>query len=338
MYKRQVPTKDLPVVRALAGAEVRDQHELVRAERRLVRERRGDWLKVVGVWDRIARFVQDPKNEAILLDNCEKAKRSLSRTMNVSIIADMANHAVDVSRAEFEARTSALLLQTEMLMDKVLEDAEKQHGLTKGQIEVLLTGGSSKMPMVRQMVEAKMGRPATQHGNPELLVTIGSAYWAHLLGGGTVTKVDPTPEGPQRKTVAVTQGGITDIASYAVGVEVLRPDSQGQYARYNAVVVPSGARYGEVFDKEFRVAEDGVTEIHIVLYKGDSGNLDECEQLMAFTITGLPPGRAKGLPVKVSLGYDNSGILRGKAIDVKTSREAEIVVDRSKAAFSQTAA
>jgi molecular chaperone DnaK (HSP70) len=52
---------------------------------------------------------------------------------------------------------------------------------------------------------------------------------------------------------------------------------------------------------------------------------------MTFTISGLPSGRRKGAPVKVTLGYDSSGILRGKAVDVMTGREAEIVVDRSKA-------
>jgi molecular chaperone DnaK (HSP70) len=276
---------------------------------------------------------QDPKNEAGLLDNCEKAKRHLSKTNSVSIVADLANHAVEVSRSEFEARTSPLLLQTEMLLDKVLEDAQKQHSIGITDIDVLLTGGSSKMPMVRQMIQAKIGKPPLQHGNPELLVTIGAAYWAYLLEGGIITRPIPDQNGvPQPTPIVVKPGGITDISAYDVGIEVLRPDNQGRLAPFNLVLLATGARYGETKDREFRVAEDGVTEVHIVLYKGDSTDISQCEQLMTFTISGLPSGRPKGAPVKVTLGYDSSGILRGKAVDVLTGREVEIVVDRTKAA------
>jgi molecular chaperone DnaK len=279
----------------------------------------------------------DPKNEAALMDSCEKAKRQLSRTASVSILADLAGHSVDVTQAEFEERTSSLLLQTEMLLDKVLEDAEKQHGVTRDRIEILLAGGSTRMPMVRRMIEAKLGRPPLQRGNPELLVAIGAAYWAHLFQGAAVTRPVASPSGEiVASPVVVKPGGLTDIATYAVGVEVLRP-AGGQMKSFNSVVVPSGARYGEVFDKEFRVAEDGVTEINIILYKGESDDLALCEPLMTFMISGLPAGRPKGVPVKVSLGYDQSGILRGKAVDIGSGRDVDIVVDRGKAASAPAA-
>ncbi len=109
-----------------------------------------------------------------------------------------------------------------------------------------------------------------------------------------------------------------------------RFDAAGQVARYNSVVLPKDANYGKVFEKEFRTSADNMTEIPIALYKGDSADLGQCEPLMTFTITGLPPGRAKGQPVRVKLAYDKSGILRGTATDVGTNREVEIVVDRSK--------
>ncbi len=276
----------------------------------------------------------DPNNEQVLLDNCEKAKRDLSRIKRVAIIADLAGHQVEVTVAEFEDRTRDLLLQTQMLLEQVLADAENRHGLSKDQIEVMLTGGSTKMPMVRSMIEGVTGRPPLQYRNPELLVTIGAAYWAHLLQSGhTVPVPVPTPSGGvQTKQVSVAPGGLTDTAVYAVGIEVFRPDGQGNMQKFNAVIVPAGARYSETFEKEFRTSEDNMTEIPIVLYKGDSPNLDECEQLMEVLITGLPPGRPKGQRVKVALGYDASGILRGTAIDLLSNQQCEIVVDRTKVA------
>lgn len=276
----------------------------------------------------------DPKNDAILLDNCEKAKRHLGRTSSVSIVADLANHQAEVTVSEFEDHTRDLLLQTQMLLEKVIEDAERVHKIPKDKIQAMLTGGSSKMPMVKRMIEGVLGRPPMQRKNPELLVTIGAAYRAHLLQPGTkiITEVPKAEGGCEVKPVGIAPGGITDIAAHSVGVEIVRPAGQGQWARFNSVILPTGVPYEKEFKKMFRTAEDDMTEIPIVLYKSqyDTPNISECERLMVFTITGLPPGRPAGQEVEVTLRYDSSGILRGTAIDVATQKACEIVVDRSK--------
>jgi molecular chaperone DnaK len=276
---------------------------------------------------------QDPKNEAALLDNCEKAKRHLTRMSNVSVVGDLANHQVDVTLSEFEDRTRDKLLQTEMLLAHVLEEAEKQ-GIGRDRIEVMLTGGSSKMPMVRKMIEGVLGRPPMQHRNPELLVTIGAAYWAHLLEEGSVVVVPVAKsDGTVEKTpVVVKPGGLSDQTLYAVGVEVLRYDAQGEIKHYNSVIIPANSDYGKEFEKEFRTFEDGMTEIPLTLYKGEEGEVEKCEQLMEVMIPGLPPGRPKGQRVKVKLSFDASGIIRGSALDVATGQKVEIVIDRTKPA------
>jgi len=275
---------------------------------------------------------QDPKNEALLLDNCEKAKRHLGKMSTVSIIGDLANHQVEVTLSEFEDRTRDKLLQTEMLLTHVLEESEKQ-GIPRDRIEVMLTGGSSRMPMVRKMIEGVTGRPPLQHRNPELLVTIGAAYWAHLLqSGSTIVVPVAKADGTVQKT-KVAVGGLTDTTLYSVGVEVLRADGQGGVKRYNSVIIPANAEYGKEFEKEFRTAEDGMTDIPLTMYKGEAGEVTQCEQLMEFTITGLPPGRPKGQLVKVKLSFDQSGIIRGSAIDLATGQKVDIAIDRSKPAI-----
>lgn len=272
----------------------------------------------------------DAKKEALLLDVCEKAKRHLSRVAAVPVLVEPPDRQVEVTAAEFEDRSRDLLLQTQLFLERVIRDADAQHNMGKDRIEVMLTGGSSKMPMVKKMIEGVMGRPPLQHRNPELLVTVGAAYWAHLLTGAPIPVPVPQPGGGHKtEDVRVDPGGLTDTAAYAIGVEVLRP-AQGGYAPCNAVVVPAGARYGETSEKEFRTSEDGMTEIHITLLKGDSPDLSQCEQLMAVIISGLPAGRPKGQRVKVRLGYDNNGIVRGNALDVATNTQVDFEVDRSK--------
>jgi molecular chaperone DnaK len=280
---------------------------------------------------------EDPKNEPALFDNCERAKRHLSRTNDVKIVADPAGHEVEVSVVEFEDRTHDLVLKTQMLLEQVLDDARKEKdlpdgtkrpGIPKEKIDVILSGGATKMPMVRKMIEDVMGKPPLQHGNPELLVTIGAAYWAHLIEGKSIPI--PKPDEPEKKQDLIVQG-LTDVSAYSVGIEVLEPNSQGGFVKVNRIILPKGTLYGsEAVTRVFSTSHPGMTEIPIVLYKGESEKLDECERLAEFTIVDLPSDRPEGQPVEVTLGYDGSGIIHGTAKDVNTTRYVEIIENRRK--------
>jgi molecular chaperone DnaK (HSP70) len=101
----------------------------------------------------------------------------------------------------------------------------------------------------------------------------------------------------------------------------------------NAVLLPAGAKYGDQpIKKLYRTTGDGMTTIPIVLFQGDSPDVLQCQRLMTFTISGLPPGRPKGQLVEVSLGYDKNGVIRGTAFDRTDKKEVEIVIDRSQPA------
>ena len=310
-------------------------------------------------WDRVlARLVadkamdqygiEDPhfdaQIEANLMKNCESAKRSLSQVSSLQILADLQGHQVDVTRSEFEAATRDLVLQTEVLLEKVLEDAEASHGLLTekrlqeltGQgtpradledkkVRLLLCGGATRMPMVKDCVSQVMGEAPLQHKNPDLLVTIGAAYRAHLLGatGTTAESVIQTNAG----AIALLPGG-GDIGK-PIGVEVVEVDGQGAVVRkQNVVIIRRDAQYNEVFEQEFGTAFAGMTEIPLVFYEGDSPETDDCTRMADVTITGLPAGRLAGRPVKVRLWYDHNGIICGQAIDLDTRRDVEIKIER----------
>jgi len=298
-----------------------------------------DWDRVLG--ERVAQKVQDqhgvdPRlnatDEATLLDNCERAKRQLSRVTSLTILADVQGHQADVTRVEFEQESADLLLQTEVLLEHVLEMAEQQHGLRRDLIDVLLSGGSSRMPMVEQMLTRVMGKPPLHHRNPELLVTMGAAYMAYLLGVTPSQKdaadgSQPEPSEPQEVVIetrggkiALTTGGLIDIGK-AVGIETISG---------NAIVIPDGAPYGQVFEKFFATSEDDMTEIPLILYEGADPDPANCTKLATLTISGLPPGRSKGKRVRITLSYDSNGIIRGEGIDVETGKRVDIVIDRQK--------
>ena len=273
----------------------------------------------------------DPAYLPLLLDNCEQAKRHLTRSKQVAIIGDVANHQVNVTVGDFEDAGRHLLERTRALLEKVLEEAEEKHGVPRQAIEVMLTGGSSRMPMVQTMVEEVTGREPLRHGNPELLVSIGASYWAHLLNRGATVRVTVPADdgGAENREVSVEPAGMTDIG-FAIGVEVYRPDGTGEMRKAVSNVVPAGRPLGERQEKVFATMEDGQTEIEVVVYEGDSEEPAECRFLMTFNITGLPPERPRGSLVKVTLGYDPDGIVRGEAIDQESGQKVAIAVDRSR--------
>ena len=198
------------------------------------------------LWPEAATFGYR-QDEAILIDNCEQAKRALTITSPVCILADSASHEVEVTRAEFEDATYDLLQQTRMGLEEVLENAQAEHGLSRDAIDILLVGGSSKMPMVKEMIEDVTGRPPLQHGNPDLLVSMGAAYWAHLRATGNIMVRSKDSEG-KLQTTAVTADpdSLTTVSHYSVGVEAC--DSTDSSRMCNAVVLPKGSSFGEAGD------------------------------------------------------------------------------------------
>jgi len=293
---------------------------------------------------------QDPKNEAALMDNCEKGKRQLGRLSSTSILGDMGQHQVEVTRVEFEARTAAFLLETKMLMEQVLDEAEKgimdengkKHEIPKEKIQILISGGASKMPMVKEMLRTVTNVPLLEHGNPELLVTIGAAYWAFLLGdqdgnqaAPTAPRTIPIPvpsdDGKSTQTKDLTVERPIDIAAYTVGVEVMRPDGQGNMKPSYCVVVEKNSSSGQKFEKVLYKTQRGMKEISIVIYKSDepTDNLDQCTELGTFVLSGLPDGGEKGEEVLVRMWHDDNLIfLKGEAIDKKTGQKVDIEIKR----------
>jgi len=241
-------------------------------------------------------------------------------------------------------------MMTEALIEKVLREAEQKHGLLtekrikelesegqpraeleKRKVRLLLSGGATRMPMFKECAQRMMGEPPLHHKNPDLLVTLGAAYRAHLVGSTATAGVSAAGTGQLIHTrtggVALLPGG-GDVGK-AIGVEVVEVDKQGQVARReNIVLIKAGAKCGEVFEREFGAAFDGMTEIPLVIYEGESTDPEQCVRLADVTIEGLPPNRPAGRPVKVRLWYDGNGIVCGKAVDVDSQKAVEIKIAR----------
>lgn len=265
----------------------------------------------------------DPRVMAELMLDCEQAKRDLSKAEKSILRPGGVTNQVEISREQFEEATNALILQTQLLLEQVLASAKEQD-IKADDITVVLVGGSSRMPKVAELIEELTGKPPLKYKNPDLLVTTGAAYYAHLIVN---EKLVLRKAGTDEKT-ELKIGSLIDMSNDAIGVEIVRGKN-----KFNAEVIPAGAAFGEDYDRTFASAESNATTIEIVLYEGpeveNPENSKECEQILCCHIHGLPEDRPKGAKVDVTLGWDSSGILRGKAIDCQTNKEVVIELDRS---------
>lgn len=274
----------------------------------------------------------DPRNAAVLHDNCEKAKRALSKKPVEMIVADLQGHLVEVTREEFEERGSGLLLQTQMRLEQVLSEAQEKHGITRDQIDVLLCGGSTRMPKVKAMIQEVMGCEPLEYRNPQLLVSCGAAYVSHAIDPQASIPLpgpgrEATEDGTE-KAVRIAEDSITDITCHAVGIQVIRQDTAGERKPFNAVVLERGVTFGDNRDFVTETLFDGQTEVCIRLFEGESGDVEECKHLMDFRIEGLPESRPRGRPIRTTLWFGLNGVIQGRAIDLETNHEIEIHYDR----------
>ncbi|HID93775.1 MAG TPA: Hsp70 family protein [bacterium (Candidatus Stahlbacteria)] len=292
----------------------------------------------------------EPVDEAILKENCEKAKRDLSRAQKVSILCDTKGHQVEVNREKFEELTLARLEETKHRLENVLKQAEDK-GIKRDKISVLLCGGATAMPMVEKMITEVMGKPPLRHRHPELLVVRGAAYAAFL---GQEVEAEPEPgeekegipkkeqshivvkyKGKDTKIQLPPEEGLTDVGK-PIGVEVIDESDPTKQKTKVACVIENNAPTGEIYEKPFYTISEGQTEVDIVIHEakrendGNEESLDRWERLAKVSISGLPPARPAGKEVRVRLRYDESGIIRGNAWDVETNEEVAIEIDRKK--------
>jgi len=264
----------------------------------------------------------DPRLAIGLRERVIRGKEILTMAENTEIVCDGGN-TQEVTREKFEDLTSPLMLEVESKLRVVLEQAEER-GVSLEDIDpILLVGGSSKMPMVPSMIENVTGKQPQTYKNPDLLVAIGAAYDAYIASG----EILETRSGGG----IVIEEPVVDIARMAVGLKAL-DSSKGK--EVNAIIIEDGSDFDEEFVREdFVTAEDNQHAIDFDIYEGNSDELEECTFLATVTLE-LPPDQPKGTKIKVTLKYNESGVIVGSGVCFTSDGENEvpIEIDRQKIA------
>ncbi|MDX1438531.1 MAG: molecular chaperone DnaK [Rubricoccaceae bacterium] len=251
---------------------------------------------------------EDPMALQRLKEAAEKAKIELSSstqtTVNLPFITatqEGPRHLnIDVTRSKFEQLVDDLIQRTIPPMEKALADA----GLAKDKIdEVILVGGSTRIPKVQEVAETFFGRKVNKSVNPDEVVAIGAAIQGGVLSGDVQDVL------------------LLDVTPLNLGIETLG----GVMTPLIEANTTIPTRKSEVFS----TASDNQPSVEIHVLQGDRSMAVDNRTIGRFHLDGIPPA-PRGVPqVEVTFDIDADGILSVSAKDKATGKEQSIRIEAS---------
>ncbi len=290
-----------------------------------------------------------PESKEKIRARCEQAKIVLSDEMQTTISGEHLGRQLTypITRARFDSITADLLARAQLSTEMLLEDAL----LTWDKIDdVLLVGGSSRMPCVAQMLEKISGKQPDMAIAPDQIVAHGAAIHAAILqmaDSAAVVAADQSrrlesPAAPQEAYAqreeermqaifdepvrqAAMSVKMTDVNSHALGVIVR---SSREKRTVNSVIIPKNTPLPASRIKVFGTEAKNQRQVRIRVVEGDSRDPRGCTQIGECMIKSLPKGLPKGAPVEVSFKYDKSGRIHVRAVELSSRLSADVELHR----------
>lgn len=273
-----------------------------------------DWDNVVAEWIRAqikVQFDQDINDKMALQrykDAAEKAKIELSSSLETTISLPFIgmgkngpiSFEINLTRAKFEDMTRHLTEKCRIPLDKAINDAKINWNEIN---EVLMIGGSIRMPAIQKLVESVTGKKINFSVNPDEAVSIGASYQGGILSGDVkdVILLDVTP-----LTLGIeTMGGI------------LTP------------LIPRNTTIPTTKSQIFSTAQDNQPAVDIMVFQGERQMAHDNKLLGHFQLSGIKPARRGQPRIEVTFNIDVNGIVKVSAKDLDTQKEQEITISGS---------
>jgi molecular chaperone DnaK len=273
-----------------------------------------DWDKAVADWIHAQIQIDtgadltDKMAEQRFIDAAEKAKielsSSLETTISLPFIGMGSNGPINwegkLSRAKFQDLTKNLLDRCRIPMEKAMADAKLKYSDIG---DILMIGGSIRMPAVQELVKKVSGKAINLSVNPDEAVSIGAAIQGGVIAGEVKDVV------------------LLDVTPLTLGIETL--------GGVMTPLIPRNTTIPTTKNQIFSTAEDNQPAVDIMVYQGERPMAHDNKLLGHFSLSGIKPARRGQPRIEVTFSIDVNGIVKVNAKDLDSNQEQSITISGS---------